>query len=151
MTDKLRNRVYNFLNEVDDFLSKVDKFLHKHIDPRFWTIISVLAIVLIVLVVVEVADNTSGVTDDNDIAQRLGDAGWVLFTLDGCGACEAQKDIIGDSSSVLLFECDASDEALTTCLVDYKIEAVPTWINFETHERLVGVQNQTQLEVMINE
>ena len=151
MTDEPRNRVYNFLNTVDGFLNKVDKFLHKHIDPHFWTIISVLAIVLIVLIAVEVTDSTSGVTDDNDIAQRLGDAGWVLFTLDGCGACEAQKDIIGDSAGVLLFECDASSEAMDACLLDYEIESVPTWINFETHERLVGFQNQTQLEAMIDE
>ena len=130
--------------------NKVDKFLHKHIDPHFWSILLVLLIVFVLLTVNMVYDRTSGITDDNDIAQRLSDTGWMLFTLQGCGACEAQKDVIGGSASVVLFECDASDEALAAC-IEYDIEVVPTWINFETGERVIGLQDITQLELMINE
>ncbi|MCK5614927.1 hypothetical protein KAR91_74380 [Candidatus Pacearchaeota archaeon] len=149
MTDEPRNRVYNFLNKVDGFLNKVDKFLHKHIDPHFWTIISVLAIVLIVLIAVEVIDSTSGVTDDNDIAQRLGDAGWELYTSSRCSFCDVQKDVLISTNGLVVYECDMDVDDNQMC-IDNNVTVVPTWINVESGEVIQGMQTVEQLEVMIN-
>ena len=130
--------------------NKVDKFLHKHIDPHFWSILSVLLIVFVLLTVNMVFDHTSGITDDNDITQRLGDAGWVLFTTSQCGYCDVQKDILGSTDGLTVVECDENAEAGWTC-ASYNISTVPTWYNIGTGESIEGLQTVEQLELMINE
>lgn len=141
--------------ENEDEYSPLDQWLHKQMDKHFWhAIFTVLVVAVVCSIVVTVTstpefENVVVVGDGDDLAYRLGDAGWILYTTSGCGFCEDQKDMMGDSTSVLLVECDASEIESEACIVN-DIEVVPTWVNFKTGERAVGLQNRTQLEVMIN-
>lgn len=129
--------------------NKVDKFLHKHIDPHFWSILSVLLIVFVLLTVNMVSDRASGITDDNDIAQRLGDAGWQLYTSSQCTYCGVQKDVLVSTNGLTVYECDTNEHDGRMCIVN-NITVVPTWINVDSGEIIQGVQTIKQLEVMID-
>ena len=128
--------------------NKVDKFLHKHIDPHFWSILSVLLIVFVLLTVNMASDRTSGITDDNDIAQRLGDTGWVLFTTSQCTYCDAQKNILGLTEGLTVVECDSNEIDAYACAAN-NVSIVPTWLNVESGEVVEGLQTIEQLELMI--
>ena len=128
--------------------NKVDAFLHKHIDPNFWTILIVLTVVLVFLGGVAVYDHASDVADDSDLAQRLGDSGWVLFTTSWCPSCDVQKDILGSTVGLTVVECDANNDARYTC-ASYNVSTVPTWYNIGTGEFIEELQTVERLELMI--
>ena len=139
-------------NDVKDEpeYNKVDAFLHKFIDPNFWMILVVLTVILALFGAVEVYNHAADVEDGNDLAQRLGDSGWVLFTTTRCSYCITQKDILGSIDGLAVIECDSSDEAMGWCAA-HNITTVPTWYNIDTEEFIEGLQSVERLELMINE
>ena len=128
----------------------VDKFLHKYIDPNFWTILVFLIAALAFLGAVEVYNHAYDDIENTDIAQRLGDAGWVLFTTSQCSYCETQKDILGPTEGLTVVECDADEINAYACAAN-NVSIVPTWLNVESGEVLEGLQTVEQLELMIDE
>ena len=130
--------------------NEIDKFLHKHIDPNFWTILVVLTVVLAFLGAAITYNNAPDEMVDTDIAQRLGDAGWVLFTTSQCSYCDTQKDILGSTEGLPVVECDSNEIDAYACAAN-NVSIVPTWLNVETGEVFEGLQTVEQLELMINE
>lgn len=138
-------------NDVKDEpeYNKVDAFLHKIIDPNFWMILVVLTVVLALFGAVAVYNHAADVEDGNDLARRLGDSGWVLFTTTRCSYCITQKDILGSIDGLTVVECDVRGLTDRICSA-YNITTVPTWYNIDTEEFIDGLQSVEQLELMIN-
>lgn len=142
--------------ENEDEYSPLDQWLHKQMDKHFWhAIFSVLVVAVVCSIVMTVTstpefENVVVVGDGDDLAYRLGDAGWVLFTTSQCTYCDTQKDILGSTVGLTVVECDENAEAGWTC-ASYNISTVPTWYNIGTGEFVEGVQTVEQLELMINE
>lgn len=130
--------------------NRVDKFLHKYIDPNFWTILVFLIAFLAFLGVAEIYNHANDEIVTTDIAQRLGDAGWVLFTTSQCSYCETQKDILGSIEGLPVVECDLDEINAYACDAN-NVSIVPTWLNVESGEVLEGLQTVEQLELMMNE
>ena len=128
--------------------NKIDAFLHKHIDPHFWIKLVILTIVLVSGVVVY--DYVSDAPEDSDLAERLGDAGWELYTSSRCSFCDVQKDVLVSMNGLVVYECDTDVDDNRMC-IDNNVTVVPTWINVESGEVIQGMQTVEQLELMIDE
>lgn len=82
------------------------------------------------------------------LGNQLNDAGWMLFVQTGCGACDIQKEILGDDIHGLnIHDYGGSQEHHKTCY-DNHIVAVPTWYNIYSNESVAGVQGREELEGM---
>lgn len=85
---------------------------------------------------------------NNTLGNQLDDAGWMLFVQTGCGACDIQKEILGDDIHGLnIHDCGGSQEHHKTCY-DNHIVAVPTWYNIYSNESVAGIQGREELGEM---
>jgi len=93
------------------------------------------------------------------LAQRLADAGWVLYVMPGCGACAKQEEILGYYGYLIPHYPFTGkgqylgDPTKMPPPVDYKaITGFPTWVNVKGTpplKQVVGVQNEIALAKML--
>ena len=142
--------------ENEEEYSPLDQWLHRQMDKYFWhAIFTVLVVAVVCSIVMTVTstpefENVVVVGDGDDLAYRLGDAGWVLFTTSQCTYCDVQKDILGSTDGLNMYECDAGGIDSQACAFN-NVSVVPTWINILTGEVVEGMQTVEQLELMMNE
>ena len=141
--------------ENEDEYSPLDQWLHKQMDKYFWhAIFTVLVVAVVCSIVMTVTstpefENVVVVGDGDDLAYRLGNAGWVLFTTSQCTYCDTQKDILGSTVGLTVVECDSNEIDAYACAAN-NVSIVPTWLNVESGEVVEGMQTIEQLELMMN-
>lgn len=83
---------------------------------------------------------------DPTLGERLDDAGWMLYTSDGCGWCTEQKKILGNNKFDIKIEnCATRDECIENALA-INTSGYPTWHNVFSNETLPGFRTLEQLE-----
>lgn len=88
------------------------------------------------------------------LSQRLGAAGWSLFTMAGCPACVQQKKILGDMVGLQEVggpTAPAPPAAGLVALPAYSaVKMFPFWFSQKTGAGVPGVQSLEQLMKMAN-
>jgi hypothetical protein len=91
------------------------------------------------------------------LPERLASKGWVLYVMEGCGACMKQREILGPYGyHVPLYPFTGKGEYLgDTKMVPpvpvQDIKGFPTWVNTKTQPpflRKIGVQSEAELVKM---
>lgn len=78
-----------------------------------------------------------------DVVEGLNGEGWVMYGASWCSACTVQKGIIGDGVDGLNYvDCDKEGDKCVG------VKYIPTWINTESGEMVVGVLEIEELSVM---
>jgi len=105
----------------------------------------VTAIIILIIIIFSVWTITkNNELIDEDLAKCIGENS-VLYVKKGCFACEAQRDLFGDSIKHLeIVDCLTQPEECAANL----ITSVPTWIINENH--YVGVQSIETLKQLTN-
>ena len=94
--------------------------------------------------------NVNVIEDDENmlsIEERLTEDGWRLITTSVCPACKEQKKIL-NTDELSVIECDISQANYDECM-ELQIQVVPTWINTQTNESIVGFQSLESLEELV--
>lgn len=129
--------------------NKQPSFLQKNLK---WLIVAILvSLVLIVAIeqsgippkegAVPAANNTT----ISKLVTDLNKAGWVMFGTSDCPMCAKQMGILGNQKELYYINCLENNQTKEICRY-YNITAVPTWLNINTNETVVGVQNLSQLQ-----
>lgn len=85
---------------------------------------------------------------DPTLGERLDDAGWMLYTMNGCGWCEKQKEVLGyDKFDIKIENCATRDECTENALA-INTTGFPSWHNVFSNETLPGFRTLEQLEEM---
>ena len=85
---------------------------------------------------------------DKTLGERLDDAGWMLYTKEGCGACGEQRVILGTAiRDIKVIDVQSSEEN-NTLFFEQGFTLIPTWHNVFSNETRVGAQTREQLEEM---
>lgn len=85
---------------------------------------------------------------DPTLGERLDSAGWMLFAMTDCPACEIQKEVLGhDRFDITIETCERGAPCIEVAEQNDLI-GFPTWHNVFTNETRIGFQNSTQLEEM---
>jgi glutaredoxin len=125
-------------------------------DRHYRAIVYLLLILLVNLAVVDYIyhpehfrlQETNPWNEENPLGTKLQN-NWTLFTTTTCPYCANQKQILHSNQiNVTLIDCDISERNLNLCK-EYNITMVPTWLNMNTGERIVGVQTIEDLKKLI--
>ena len=112
-------------------------FSKKLIDNYLIGLILIL-LVVILLKIYSIRKSQKG------IVEKLHDAGWRLYVMDGCKFCEEQLMILGTGKYPDMVNCSDSTKH---CPIDFK--AFPAWKNTKTQGALIyGVQHLPNLSAM---
>ncbi|MCK5016648.1 MAG: hypothetical protein KAS32_06180 [Candidatus Peribacteraceae bacterium] len=83
--------------------------------------------------------------NDMSLVEELNDSGWVMYGASWCGACNVQKEMLGEGVNKLNYVDCEMDGMLC---VENSIEYLPTWINDMSGERVVGIIEIGELKNM---
>lgn len=85
---------------------------------------------------------------DPSLGERLDSAGWMLFAMTDCPACEIQKETLGyDRFDITIETCERGQSCIEVA-EENDLIGFPTWHNVFSNETKIGYQNLTQLEAM---
>jgi len=85
-----------------------------------------------------------------DLASCITSKHIKMFGSDGCGHCQHQKSLFGESfTQIEYIDCYKGEEGKKSC-EDNDIESFPTWVKFDEHgkevDRVKGVQSLEKME-----
>ena len=109
------------------------------------TVIYSVLIVFIILILFSMAFG--------DIQCSLANSGWVVYYLDGCGACSMQSSLLTGFPQYGLYGFDSSRQL--TLLSGLQLPSgvspitFPYWHNMKSGAELYGFQNKSRLRAMI--
>lgn len=104
-----------------------------------------LLIVGLVVIIILIWNFSSGPWEHMDrlsnktLAQKLGDAGWTLYTREGCPWCTKQLAEFPDKKGLPIVECNSNP---SMCV---GIQGVPAWINSKTGKKSSGYKGKADL------
>lgn len=106
----------------------------------------VLLILAIVAIIMLIWNYSSGPWEHMDrlsnktLAQKLGDAGWTLYTRTGCPWCTKQlAEFNGNTKGLTVIDCVDMPNLCAG------IQGVPAWVNTKTGKRVSGYKTKTDL------
>ena len=85
---------------------------------------------------------------DKTLGERLDDNGWMLYTMDGCGWCEEQKEVLGSSRfDIKIEKCYTREECVENALL-INTTGYPSWHNVFSNETRPGFHTVEELTEM---
>lgn len=102
------------------------KLIKKKKSGKFWqkAFVIMVAVIFIVSIFPALLSNSGG-GDLDEFAQCITSAGAVMYGVEWCSNCQAQKNLFGDSVQYIDYvECSENEDLC----VEKNITAVPTWI-----------------------
>ena len=97
------------------------------------------AVLIVLIIVVAVA-----VDRRRNLARRLANRGWVLYTKPGCGYCTRQLAELGGPYPRQI-DCSGTNPLCA------HISSFPTWVNSRTRDTRVGLQSREELLAMLKQ
>lgn len=106
----------------------------------------VFLVITIIVIIALIWNVSSGPWDHMDrlsnetLAQKLGDAGWTLYTRNGCPWCTKQlAEFNGNTSGLPVVECTSNPGKCAD------IQGVPAWVNSKTGKKVSGYKNKADM------
>ena len=85
---------------------------------------------------------------NNTLGKQLDDAGWMLYTMEGCGWCDEQKNVLGNNKFDIKIEhCETGEECVENALL-INTTGYPSWHNVFSNETRPGFHTIEELEEM---
>lgn len=79
---------------------------------------------------------------NKSLAQKLGDAGWTLYTRKGCPWCTKQLAEFSSTAGLPIVECNSNPEKCVG------IQGVPAWVN-KNGKRSSGYKNKADMASLL--
>lgn len=110
----------------------------------------IFLVIVIIVIIMLIWNVSSGPWDHMDrltnksLAQKLGDAGWTVYTRNGCPWCTKQMaEFNGNTNGLTVVECTANPEKCGD------VQGVPAWVNHKTGKRSAGYKDKSALASLL--
>lgn len=127
---------------------KIDKKWMKKVFKHLGICFVIFLLLVLGFVYLSNLETSEVVNQDNNLAQKLNDSGWVMYYLPSCGHCTEQKQVFGDNVEDLSMVNPRTDmDNIPNWLYNKQI---PVWRNEEIDKTIEGMKNREELKEMIN-